>query len=161
MKKLTSLIFVLLVGLMLAAFDIGTVEASFHTNVTGPGDLTDRNVTGPGDLTDRNVTGPGNDVSGTSGDCDGSTPKLCNPLKVGSIEALFRAIIDVVMIFAIPIIVFFIVYAGFLYVTARGNVEQIQKAHNALLYALIGGLLIIGANVLIEVIGGTVESINQ
>lgn len=101
------------------------------------------------------VTGnpPGSDASG------GGNVGLENPLRANSIAELFQAIIDIVMIFAIPIIVFFIVYAGFMYVTARGNTEKIQTAHRALLYALIGALLIIGANVLIQVVGGTVHSV--
>jgi len=91
------------------------------------------------------------------------TVKLKNPLddSVSSIPLFFKAIIDILLIFAIPFIVFFIIYAGFLYVTARGNAETIKKAHNALLYALIGGLLILGANVLLDVITGTVDQIKN
>lgn len=82
-----------------------------------------------------------------------------NPIEADNIQELFQAIIDIVLVFAIPIIVFFIIYAGFLYVTARGNPSTIEQAHKALLYALIGGLLIIGARVLIEVVEGTVNAI--
>lgn len=82
-----------------------------------------------------------------------------NPLAAQSITDLFRAIIEVIMVFAVPVIVFFIIYAGFIYVTARGDTGKIQKAHMALLYAVIGGVIIIGANVLIDVVAGTVDSI--
>lgn len=82
-----------------------------------------------------------------------------NPIKATNIIDLFQDILDIVMVFAVPVIVFFIIYAGFLYVTARGNEETIKKAHAALLYALIGGLLILGATVLIDVVQGTVDSI--
>lgn len=86
--------------------------------------------------------------------------QLENPLgNISSIPAFFSAIIDILLVFAIPFVVFFIIYAGFLYVTARGNAETIKKAHNALLYALIGGMLILGANVLLDVITGTVDQI--
>ena len=81
-----------------------------------------------------------------------------NPLVAESIVQLFETILDVLLIFAVPIIVFFIIYAGFMYVTARGNESTIKKAHMALLYALIGGLLILGARVLIEVVSGTVDA---
>lgn len=87
--------------------------------------------------------------------------QLDNPLQINTIEGLFRSLIEIVLVFAIPLVVFFIIYAGFLYVTARGNQETIGKAHKALLYAVIGGVLILGANVLIEVISGTVESIRN
>ena len=82
-----------------------------------------------------------------------------NPIAADSITELFLAIIDILLVFAIPIIAFFIILAGFTYVTARGNAEAIEKAHMALLYALVGGVLILGAKVLIEVIGGTVDEI--
>jgi Type IV secretion system pilin len=70
---------------------------------------------------------------------------LDNPLKVGSIAELLEAILNIVIVLATPIIVFFIIYSGFLYVTARGNAEQIKQASNALLYAVIGGVVIIGS----------------
>ena len=107
---------------------------------------------------------PGEDGPAGSPGEDGpvglSTPIVVkNPIAADSITELFMAIIDILLVFAIPIIAFFIIYAGFMYVTARGNAEQIETAHKALLYALIGGVLILGAKVLIEVIGGTVDEI--
>ncbi len=84
-----------------------------------------------------------------------------NPLQADSIVQLFEILLSILLIFAVPIIVFFIVYAGFLYVTARGNTETISRAHKALLYAVIGGLLILGANVLIDVIQGTVDAVQN
>ena len=84
---------------------------------------------------------------------------LENPLATDSIIGLFQVLLDIVMVFAVPIIVFFIIYAGFLYVTARGDAGKIQQAHQALLYAVLGGLLILGANVLIDVVQGTVDSV--
>ncbi len=96
--------------------------------------------------------------TGLNGDAE-KTVTIENPIKATSIVLLFQTILDIVMVFAVPLIVFFIIYAGFLYVTAQGNSGEIEKAHKALLYALIGGLLILGARVLIEVIQGTVDSI--
>lgn len=101
---------------------------------------------------------------GTTAKCaseGGSMVCLDNPLKAENITQLFQTIIDIAIIFAIPLVVFFIIYAGFLYVTARGNEGTIERAHKALLYALIGGLLILGANVLIQVVEGTVECVRD
>lgn len=81
---------------------------------------------------------------------------LSDPVQK-TIPQIFEAILDIIMVFAIPIIVFFIVWAGFLYVTATGNPEKIKKAHNALLYALIGGLIVLGANVILAVITNTIN----
>ena len=46
---------------------------------------------------------------------------------------------------ATPVVVIFIILAGFKYVTAQGNPSAIQEATRALTYAIIGGVLIIGA----------------
>lgn len=84
---------------------------------------------------------------------------LVNPLKSDTIEAFIFAIIDIILVFALPIVIFFIMYAGFLYTTARGNVSQIEQAHTALLWALIGGVVVLGAKVIVEVVQGTVEGL--
>lgn len=102
-------------------------------------------------------TTPPGDPGYTTPPASGDTVELENPLVAENINQLFESIIDIVLVFAVPLIVFFIIYAGFLYVTARGNEGTIEKAHKALLYALIGGLLILGARVLIEVLSGTVD----
>lgn len=93
---------------------------------------------------------------------DGSiTNRLVNPLRIEGIAELFKLLVDVLMVFAIPIIVFFIIYAGFQYVMARGNPDAISKAHKALLYAVIGGVLILGAQTILFVISGTIDEISR
>jgi Type IV secretion system pilin len=70
---------------------------------------------------------------------------LRNPLRVDSITDLLEALLSIVLVLATPVIIFFIIYAGFLYVTAQGNAEQVKQATRALTYAIIGGVIIIGA----------------
>ncbi len=108
-------------------------------------------------------SGQGDSVIGNSG--QGPSPvsqsravTIDNPLTVTTIKGLLSEILKIVRIIAIPIIVFFIIYSGFLYVTARGNPEQIKTATNSIVYALIGAVLILGASVLIEIIEGTVTA---
>ena len=84
--------------------------------------------------------------------------ELENPLKVGSIEGLLNEILQIFIVIATPIVIFFIIYAGFMYVTARGNPTNIEKAHRAITYALIGGVLIIGAVAIGEIINNLVVS---
>ena len=83
---------------------------------------------------------------------------LKNPLTVTSLEELLVAILNIVVIIAIPIIVFFIIYSGFLYVTARGNASQVEQATRSLTYAIIGGVLIIGAIAIAEIVENLVTS---
>lgn len=95
---------------------------------------------------------------GTSGGFDSSR---LNPLASDSLLGFFQTILDVILVFAVPIIVLFIIFAGFQYVTARGSAEKINSANRALLYAVLGGVLILGANVLLAVIGETINAITR
>jgi hypothetical protein len=84
-------------------------------------------------------------------------PSFLNP-EITTIEGLLLALLNVFIIIATPIIVLFIIYAGFLYVTAKGNAEQIQQATRAIMYAIIGGILVIGALVLAGIIENIIAS---
>lgn len=80
-----------------------------------------------------------------------------NVVGFNSIEGLLKALLDVFIVVATPIIIIFIIYGGFQYVTARGNAEQIQNATRTLTYAIIGGVLILGSVILGELVLGTVN----
>ncbi|MCA9364124.1 hypothetical protein KC727_02805 [Candidatus Kaiserbacteria bacterium] len=85
---------------------------------------------------------------------------LVNPLAgrgIDSVEGFFVEIINIILVFARPIVVLFIMYAGFLYVTAQGDTTKLTTARNALLWSVIGGVVVFGATVIMEVIRGTVE----
>lgn len=96
--------------------------------------------------------------SGNSSACD-PKEQLCNPLKVQTIEGFLSAILQVLVVFATPIVVFYIMYAGYLFVTARGDTSKIEDARRALLWAVVGGVIILGASVIATVIKGTVAGI--
>jgi hypothetical protein len=75
-----------------------------------------------------------------------------------SIEEFLLAALQVIITIAIPIIVLFIIYAGFQYVTARGNAEQTQQATRTLTYAIIGGVIMLGAVAIGEIIKNLVNA---
>lgn len=81
-----------------------------------------------------------------------------NPLTILSIGELLDAILNVVIVISVPIVVFFIIYAGFLYVTARGNPEKVSQASKALTYGIIGGVIILGSMAIMTIISDTVNS---
>lgn len=68
-----------------------------------------------------------------------------NPLAFPGLTEFLEAILNIITIIAVPIVVFFLIYAGFMYVIARGNPEKIQVASKALLYGVIGGVVLLGA----------------
>lgn len=82
----------------------------------------------------------------------GESVTLRNPLVTDSIQEFLLAVLRIFMIVAIPIVIFFIILAGFKFVTAQGNAEELQTAKRALLYALIGGLIILGALAIVGII---------
>jgi Type IV secretion system pilin len=83
---------------------------------------------------------------------------LENPLAFDSIQSFIIAILNIIIVLATPIVVIFIILAGFKYVTARGNASQVQEATQALTYAIIGGVLIIGAVAIAEIIRDLVSA---
>tara|TARA_B100001989_G_C24335965_1_gene362486 strand:- start:2 stop:349 length:348 start_codon:yes stop_codon:yes gene_type:complete len=92
---------------------------------------------------------------------DGIRYTLESPIAVTSIEGLLLAILNAFIVIAIPIVVLFIIYSGFLYVTARGNVEQTKKATTSLTYAIIGGVILIGAVAITEIVANVVDAFRQ
>lgn len=84
-----------------------------------------------------------------------------NPIKLGikTIPEFLLALVDIVFLFGMPIIVIFIVYAGFLFVTAGDNDSQISKAKTTLIWTLVGAAVLIGAKVLSDAIQATVLSL--
>ena len=89
----------------------------------------------------------------------GTGVQLRNPLSgISSIPDLLAAVLNVIIIIAIPIIIFFLMLAGFKYVTARGNPSTITEASQALLYAIIGGVLILGATAITQIIKNLVNA---
>jgi len=97
--------------------------------------------------------------AGDGSGLEGKNVKLENPLKnVSSIEALLVAILNIVEILMIPVIIFFIIWAGFKYVTARGNTTEVEEATRALTYAIIGGVLVLAAVAISKIIQTTVSA---
>jgi len=85
-----------------------------------------------------------------------------NPLKSGT-DSLQDFIMTVIRDVVIPIggvvAVFFIVYSGFLFVTARGSEDKLKTAKRALLYSVIGTAILLGAWVIAEVIASTINQL--
>ena len=87
--------------------------------------------------------------------------KLTNPLAFGSLPEFLVAILDIVIQIGFPIIVLFIVYIGFQFVrhSAEGNSEELAKDRTNLLWAFVGALILLGAQVLAIGICGTIQDI--
>ncbi len=84
-----------------------------------------------------------------------------NPLnsEIDTIPAFIEELLRIVLKIGIPIVVIFIIYAGFLFVTATGNAEKLKTAKATLLYTLIGSAILLGAWVIAEAIQGTISQL--
>lgn len=71
--------------------------------------------------------------------------EICNPLGSNTFEALIQDIAKIVVKIGIPLVVVFIVYSGFLFVTASGNEEKMTKAKDNFFWAMLGAAIVIGA----------------
>lgn len=86
--------------------------------------------------------------------------EIKNPFKQNSIQGLLKTIIDEILIPVGSVVaVVMIMYAGFMYVTARGEPAKITKARDALLWAVIGAAILLGAWVLSTAITNTVDQL--
>ncbi|MEI6528750.1 MAG: hypothetical protein WCO10_03750 [bacterium] len=86
-----------------------------------------------------------------------------NPLGKGvnSIPALVAKLMNVVAMVGGVVVVFFIIYAGFKFVEAQGNPGKLEKARDTLLYTVIGAAVLLGADVIANVVAGTINSIKN
>lgn len=91
------------------------------------------------------------------------TSGITNPLGTGpdTLPGFIEALINIVLIIAVPLLVLAIIYSGFLFVKAQGNSGELEVAKRTLLYTVIGGLLLLGSLVIAEAIKATVDDIKS
>ena len=99
----------------------------------------------------------GTNVSATNPSASGA---LLNPLNATSLSQLLS---EILTNFVVPLggvfLTLMLVYVGFLFAAAQGNSEKIAQARGALLWTIVGGLLLLGASALSLVITSTVSSL--
>ncbi len=88
--------------------------------------------------------------------------KIPNPLKdkTGTLMSLLGSVLDnIVMPIAAVAVVMWIIWAGFQYVLAQGKPAEIEKAHQRLLWSLVGGGILLGAAAIAKVVQTTIETL--
>ncbi|MDP3996521.1 MAG: pilin [bacterium] len=87
-----------------------------------------------------------------------------NPLgdDVGTFEALIDKLIqNIVLPIGGVLITFFLIFSGFLFVTAQGNEEKLKTAKKALMWTVIGAFVLLGAAVIAGIIETTLTEIRE
>jgi hypothetical protein len=88
--------------------------------------------------------------------------QLNNPLGgsgVNTINDFVKRLLDIVLTIGVPVVAVFIILAGFKFVTARGNPKKIEDAKDNLLGVMIGAAILLGAWVLANALGETVNEL--
>jgi len=90
---------------------------------------------------------------------EGTGGILRNPLKDTTLVGLVNTILSAVIQVGIVVVTFFIIYAGFKYVTARGNTSKLKEAHEGIKWTLIGSAIVLGAYVIRQIVTDTITSL--
>jgi heme/copper-type cytochrome/quinol oxidase subunit 2 len=84
---------------------------------------------------------------------------LINPLNACSIPELLNTVLEAMITLGSIVLVLALVYVGFLFVFAQGNEEKLKSARSALVWTMIGGLVLLGAQAISLAIQATVEAL--
>lgn len=77
----------------------------------------------------------------------------------GDLYDFLIKILNAVVFILFPFIVLMIVYTGFLFVTAQGNTTKITQAREALVWTVVGAVVVLGAKAIALAIEATVEGL--
>jgi hypothetical protein len=84
---------------------------------------------------------------------------ITNPLPFNDLFGLITALIDGLMKVGVVAAACFIIYSGFLFITAQGDPKQIETAKSNFYWTVIGTAILLGAKVIVEIIRGTITSL--
>lgn len=83
-----------------------------------------------------------------------------NPLGVDkNIYTFVYSILDFVVKVGTVVVIFMVIYSGFLFVKAQGDSSGISDAKNTFYWTVIGGVVLIGARALARVVCNTAASL--
>ncbi len=132
---------------------------SGYCNTSGICETPPRATVGPGQASPgtQGQVGP----SQTPGASRGPSVTLLNPLGEGTtLNSLLVDILKFVVRIGSIVVIFMLVYVGFKFVIARGNPTAIEEARNALLWTVIGALILLGAQSIALGIQATVKALS-
>ncbi len=104
----------------------------------------------------------GQNPVGTEGGQNPSSPKLQNPLSVGSdICTVLIAILNIVVRIGSIIAVLLIIWCGYKFIEAQGNPTKLTSAKKAFMWTIVGTAVLLGSSVIANVVVNTVFSVTN
>jgi len=91
-----------------------------------------------------------------------SLAQIQNPLAgVNDVGSFVSTLLGFVFRIGSILSVLFLIYSGYLFVVARGNPGELTKAKDTFKWTIIGIAILLGADVIANIIIGTITNINS
>lgn len=147
---------------------VGNINTTtFGTGAVAPTSINGTPITGRTQTPAGTSGGQSGGTTGVSGGQSGNTARtgenvqLINPLQGGgNLESFLNSILAVVIRIGTVVVILMMVYVGYLFVAARGEPGEITKARQALLWTVVGALILLGAQVIAIGIRATVQALS-
>lgn len=88
----------------------------------------------------------------------GGPETIKNPLSSNSVQGILLDIMNLVATVGAIVVVFFIIYSGFKFVTAGDSDSDRTKAKDMFYATIIGGAILLGADIIANVVVNTVNT---
>lgn len=113
------------------------------------------------DTGDGFVCQPKGSVGNTPSANTGRNIILANPLKGGGdVQTFLLSILDFVIKIGTIVVILMMVYVGYLFVVAQGKEAEIREARQALLWTVVGALILLGSQAIALGIEKTVQALS-
>lgn len=99
-------------------------------------------------------------VTSGGGSSSGSNVTLINPLKAQDLEAFLKDILAFIIRIGTIVVILMIVYVGYLFVVAQGVPGKIEEARKALLWTVVGALILLGSQAIAISLEATVRALS-
>jgi len=86
---------------------------------------------------------------------------LQNPIQADTFQDLVNLIAGIVMKIGGVLAVIFIIWSGFLFVTARGNEKQLEEAKTTFKWTIIGAFVLFGAYMIATAVVNLVQNLGN
>ncbi|MCD5384409.1 MAG: TrbC/VirB2 family protein [Candidatus Pacebacteria bacterium] len=84
------------------------------------------------------------------------TAEVSNPLASAGVTGFLESLLGSIMYLAYPIIALVVIYAGFMFIIARGNRDKLQTATKNITYVVLGIAVVLGSYTIVNVFYTTV-----
>lgn len=82
-----------------------------------------------------------------------------NPTSSETLQDFIQKVLAIVVKIGIPIATIFIIWSGFLFLTAQGDEAQLTRAKKSFVWAVVGTGVLLGAWLLATAIKGTIDQL--